>query len=166
MIELLIAVSIISLLIPSLFAVLVISFRSQIKNIVVNQLKRDGDYAMRSMIDSIRTQTKGLTKVCSGTADTDMLENNIKFVDYFNTEISYIFNVKQYKDVDSIASSSQTIGDIFLTSDNVNVSKFRITCRSALMSKQTYITITFKLTSKIDPDMSLSYRNSIALRNY
>lgn len=167
MIELLISTAIISIIVPSLFALLFLGFRIQIKSRIINQVKREGDFAMNSMVHTIRNFARG-TSISCGTTSRDMITDSISFVDKNDRSVTFIYKIENNESVDLIASSSVRFGiasSSFITTETTNITDFSLLCINSSTNGNPIITISFTITSVIDPSLSLTYRNKVMLRS-
>lgn len=166
--EIIVATAIISFIIPSLFSLLFFGFQIQIKSRLINQVKKEGDFTMNSIITNIKRNARGTNKACSNTSQSNMTSKSILFVNRYDPSILFTYTSNLSDGNYNIASSSSHLGtetSNILTSSDVNIENFLLRCMNTTSNAYPIISVSFIISSRINPSISLTYRNKVLLRN-
>ena len=170
LIETIVVVAVISLTLPVIFAIIFTLMRQQIKIYHLSLVKREGDYVINLMENTIRNRTVTLHSavpaddtniVCK---DASSSYPNPYFFDKDNQFFSYALNGI------AIASASAN-PDADLTSNKTVVSGFSIDCSRNTVYSPPSVSISFTIqynTTSTRPEeiASLHYQMRIKLRSY
>lgn len=169
LLELILVLAIIGIILPAGFTMFVASMRAQMKVLVLQEVKRNGDIAIANIEGLIRDRALSLeqqdgTPVCA-TAPDDYTSGDIYFVDPEGNRFRF------YIDGESIASESSAIGAVPLTSSKVSVSGFSLTCKRDFNFSPPLISLSYTVdqafsTRRAEETASLDYLTKIRLRTY
>ncbi len=111
-IEMIIVISIVSLVVPSIFAIIFTLIREQVKIVRTSIIKREGDYALNLMINTIRNNAYSIhtdapatssNEICKTKTDPATPSAALYFEDESGNSFGYFLNNS------GIASSSSTV---------------------------------------------------------
>lgn len=163
-----ITLSIIGVLLPSAFALFIANIRAQTKVLVLQEVKRNGDAALNTIETLIKTQAKSMeqldgTQVCSSSGSS--YSGDVYFVDDDGSR--FMFN----RDVDTEQIASNSATSVYLTTDNVNVTSFSLTCERESQFASPLISVAFSIeqgrtTTRAEEQSTLNYQTKIRLRSF
>lgn len=181
LIETIVVVVVIGLTLPVLFAIIFTLMRQQIKIYRLTQIKREGDYLIGIMENTIRDKAVTIYKsaviddtniVCKN-VETYPLSGTVYFLDKDNEWFGY-----EYDGLSKIASKSADLDNpsIDLTSSKILVDSFSISCSRSSIYSPASILLSFDIcydtglpncaTTRPEETASLHYQTRIKLRNY
>lgn len=175
LIEMLVVVGILAIALPAVFAIIFAIVRQQAKVYALRQVKREGDFVLNAMENTIRNEAVGIftdslfnTEVC----DQALLGVN----PYSNDGSSFYFkdragNWFRYSVSNSrVASASGTIPTDLLTTASVTVADFTLSCNRAAAFSPPLISISFNVNysaSQFLEDLAtLHYQTQVQMKNY
>ena len=180
LIETIVVVSVISLTLPVLFAIIIILMKQQVKVYRLSQIKREGDYVISVIENTIRSNA---VSIHSATPPTDINvicrnigvstpEDSIYFLDKNNNWFGYSATATG----NSVVSSSAITPSIPLTSSKVLITVFSTFCTKNSVYSPASILLSFDvcydtgsgICSPTRPEeyTSMHYQIRIKLRNY
>jgi len=185
LIETIVVVAVIGLTLPVLFAIIFAITRQQVKIYRLSQIKKEGDYLISVMENTIRDRAITIYK-------SDLIDDaNIvcKVVeDYPSSPVDHLYFIDEDKqffgykiDVNKVASAAVDLvsGDPYtvdLTSGKTLVSNFSISCSRSSIYSPASISLSFDVcydtglpncaTTRPEEIASLHYQTRIKLRNY
>lgn len=174
LIEMLIAISIISLLVPSLITLLFNNIRAYNRAIVVSQVKRTGDNIfdilnsrLRNQVWAIYSNEQATSEVCT-TRSGDTTASTAVHPLYFRRENGEIFYFSQNGTILQLVDNLLTTP---LTSDKVIVSNFSLSCTRQSAYNPPIIDVAFVVTQGSgqvlsEQQESMSYQTKIKMRQY
>ena len=181
LIEVIVVIATLSIALPAMFAIMFVIMREQIKIQVLQQVKKEGDFVLDVMEDTIRnyaveieddTQTKKCDK--AGAQHSSTYGSKLVFVDKFGNRFKFYINNNQ------IASDSMRMDKTeirTLSSDKVSISNISnegtpvpfISCKRSTNYSPPVVSINFKVTyntSQPENQIQMSYRTKIKLRSF
>lgn len=175
-IELLIVIAIIAFTLPVVFSLFFATLQSQTKVLILQEVKRNGDFALDVIEDLVRTRAYAIysdeeltTEVCSTKTSTltPTSSGTVFFSD--SSGSSFYFAPQSQK----IASYSAVINPnpYYLTSDKVVVSNFTISCNRTAVLSPPIVSISFSVAQpatdvRHEQQATLNYQTKIKLRSY
>lgn len=176
LIETIVVIAVIGITLPVLFAIILTLMRQQIKIYRLSQVKREGDYLINIMENTIKGRAITIYK------STTIIDSNIVCNDlvpvyplsgmvdnlYFLDESRQFFGYKL--DVDKVALASAN-PDIDLTSSKVIVSGFSIDCSRNTIYSPPSVSISFTVqynttSTRSEETASMHYQTIIKLRSH
>ncbi len=176
-IELLIVIGIISISLPLVFGLLFINLKSQSKVYILNEVKRNGDFAVNTIGFLLRQYGQRVTDVSFSTDVCPILPNpelnlsdQVNVIDTFGKGFSLFF------DDDKIASASPDspigngISTQYLTNDKVKIQNLDFSCYRPTAFDKPIISVSFSVsqageTQRHEEKATLNYATKIKLRN-
>ena len=180
LIEAVVVIGVISIALPALFAIIFVILQQQIKINRLQQVKKEGDFILSTMMTTIKNSAKFIYKEEAFTNEECGNSEALYPVSYSDAGFGTNFYFKDkngqsfnyYLDNGKISSdSSSFINPIDLTTGKVIVYSFQISCqRTAAFSTPT-VTIVLIVkynTASTRPEetASLTYNTRIKLKNY
>ena len=175
--EVMVAVGVIAVTLPSLFAVLYVVLKQEAKVLRLSEVKRQGDYALNVMEVILRNNAAAiysdqalLTERCAAPGATDSIVNgsgNFYFKDRNSNYLRFYFNANKIS-----SGSATTNGDI--TSNKVMIQNFTLTCRRPGVYSSSVVGVSFDIcyqntagncSGRVEEQASMHYQTSIKLRN-
>ncbi len=180
LIEALVVVGIIALVLPAVFAIIFAIVREQAKVYALKQVKREGDFVISSMENTIRGYAAGIynsqslnQEECNPNAlgqqnpyPTTLGDNGnaFYFKDYNGNWLHYYLNGN------SIASSSAVFSPTNITTSQIRVSSFQLQCNRTAQFSTPIITVSFQIalpSSSFQENFAqLQYQTQIKMKNY
>lgn len=188
LIETIVVIGVIAIIIPAVFSIIfpLISGQSKIYHLV--QAKREGDYALGIMENIIRNNGTFIYSGCSNLSaltSTVCASNAPSFPANYSsssnaTDFCFLdknsagFQFKYDTTALKIASSSSSLGTVYLTSDKVAISGFNMSCVRTAPFSPPVVTIGFDICYNVpgggcnlsQPGETLHYQTNIQLRSY
>lgn len=186
-IELIIVMGIIIIILPVLFGIVLVLSRQQVKVYRLSEVKREGDFALNRMTHTIRNYATGVysdipfteddedadppdrdNRLCDNSTEDTIYPATTYMRDRFDNYFNYSLSDN------SITSSSSVLASpLVLTSNRVNISNLKMTCRTTSDFSSSIIEIEFDVGYKYPPGItpktfenaSLHYATRIKLRN-
>lgn len=186
-VELIVVMGILIMIMPILFGIVMVLSRQQVKVYRLSQVKREGDYALNLIENTIRNYATGIyadqsfseddadadppittNRLCDNSSEDTVYPGTTYFRDRFDNWFRYTVSS------DTLSSSSAVLGTpLALTSNKVNISNLSITCRLSSDFSSSIILIKFDvnynygatITPSVFEDASLHYTTRIKLRN-
>lgn len=178
-IETLVVVLTLALIVPTIFTIVFTILRGQTKTIRLSQSKREGDYALNLITNTIRNRAISIYSgippsdsniVCDSVGLT-YNGSSLYFQDEAGKSFGYLLNADN-----TIATSSSTYALTSLTSTNTYVENFGIGCENKSSYGNPLITISFDIcfktasgncsTSRPEESSTLQYSTKIRLRSH
>lgn len=178
LIETIVVVAVIGLTLPVLFAIIFILMREQVKIYRLNQIKKEGDYIISLMENTIKNDA---VTIHSGNPPTDAnIICSIADSSYSGPPLYFLDKTKKWfgyeNGVNTIATASAlATPSISLTSSKIKISSFSLSCSKKNLYSPAAILLSFKIEycndvacSQTRPEetASLFYQARIKLRNY
>ncbi len=179
-IEMVVVIATLLLALPTLFAIIFTVINQQTKIIRLTEVKRQGDYALAMMKNTIRNYAteiysdQGLTAAnikCSTAGSTwdNISPNELYFKSSDGKWLRYYINM--VSGINHIASASAVFTATNLTSDKVTINNFSIVCNRNILYSPPILNISFQVqykTASTRPEdtASLNYQTAIKLRSY
>lgn len=175
LIEMLVVIGVVAIALPAIFAIIFAIIRQQARVYALKQIKREGDFVLNRMEDTIRNSATGIftnslleNEVCdiSGLGTNPYPSDGSEF--FFEDKFGNWF---QYRlDQSTVASRSGVLPTANLTTPAVQVQNFSISCfREASYSPPT-ITISFNISYNgaqfQEQIANLHYQTQIQMKNY
>ena len=187
LIETIVVIAVIGLTLPVLFALIFTLMRQQIKIYRLSQVKKEGDYLLSTMGNTIRDNAMTIHQanppsdaniVCNDLVTSPIYPTgggtigNLYFLDTNNNLFGYrLTGTKIASD-----SASPTVHSVDLTSSKIVVYDFSIACAKNADYSTPYVSISFNIcyqttsancvTSRPEEKASIHYQTRIKLRNY
>jgi len=178
LVETIVVVAVIGLTLPVLFATIFILMRQQVKIYRLSQVKKEGDYIINMMENTIRNravtihsgQPTDANIVCSSTNyPSSGTIDSLYFLDQDRQWLGYLFENNSIALKSAILTSS-------LTSSKILVSNFSISCSRSSTYSPASISVNFDIcydtgagictSTRPEEITSLHYQMRIKLRNY
>lgn len=168
--EIIIVVGIIGIVIPALFSIVFGILRQQAKIYALSETKRQGDVALASIENNIRTRAVSIHNNIPTSANiicNDLGENET--VSYFLDKDGNWFRF--YATPDEKMASESATKILELTSPKVEVTSFTLTCTGTGVFSSPVVSIQFTVSYKTDSTRpediaSLIYRTKLKLRTF
>lgn len=186
LIETIVVIAVIGLTLPVIFSIFFVLFREQTKIYRLNTVKKEGDYIINVMENTIKNKAimtmnnnspippDSTNTVCATDASdygVSPTVSSLYFLDQNGKWFGYIFGAQ------TISSNSASLtSPVDLTSNKTIISNFSISCMRKYKFSQQLISISFNICYKIGTDdctssrseetASLHYQTRIKLRNY
>lgn len=179
LIETIVVVAVVALTLPVIFAIVFTLVREQVKIFRLTEVKRNGDYLINSIENTIRNNA---VKILSDKPANGGLEicNNINnigggsslyFLDTNGQWFGYAYNVNV------VSSSSATINLLSLTSAKTLVQNFSINCANNSIFSAPEVTLNFDIcydntgsgdcsTTRPEEIAKIHYQSIVKIRNY
>ncbi len=169
LIEVIVVIGAISIVLPALFGIIFSLLRQQIKLYRLSEVKRQGDYALSLMENTIRNYGAAIyddpvagPERCNTAGDSNLTVN------YFKDNSNYWF--RYVLSSGRIASQSEILGaSVDLTSTSVTISNLSITCSRTATYSSPVVTIQFQVNSgsgtRQEEKAQLSYVTRIKMKN-
>lgn len=176
-IELMIALSILTLILPVIFGVLFVVGRQQAKVLVLQEVKRSGDYALNAIQTLTRQYGRSLHSAFPPTSANQVcVEADSSYDGDIYIKDQSGNTMRFFEDEEKIASESAkspTGGSdetLYLTSDKVAISSLLIGCERFTSFDPPILSISFTASQKNDAapqeeSAQLNYQTKIKLRN-
>lgn len=168
LLELMITLSILGVLLPAAFAMFITNIRAQTKVLVLQEVKRNGDAALNTIETLIKTQGESMeqldgTPICNTSGSS--YSGDVYFVDENGNR--FMFN----RDSNSEQIASNSASTVYLTTDNVDVTSFSLTCERESQFAAPLISVSFAIeqgrtTTRAEEQSSLNYQTKIRLRSF
>lgn len=182
-IEMLVVVGIIGLLIPVVFSIIVVILRQQLKVVRLSQIKRDGDYALNVLENTVRNHATKIfpdygslltDELCNDAGETYPLtppNSQLYFDDSLNQRFGFYLTAGNQIASDSAILNGVARGSVELVSNKVEITSFNISCQKGGTYSPPIITVSFDIrykTTSTRPEetASLRYQTKIKLRSY
>jgi prepilin-type N-terminal cleavage/methylation domain-containing protein len=177
-VEMVVVIGVLSIIIPSIFAILFANIRARTKVHILQEVKTNGDNVLSTMEYLIKVDGVSLHSAVPATNDNKICDSpgttyseRIYIKDKNNNAFSF------YVENDKIASAAAvgatpTIVPHYLTSDNVRITSFIFTCEgraginSPIMSVSYTVSQLNDTEKKAEEKASMNYRTKIKLRYY
>jgi prepilin-type N-terminal cleavage/methylation domain-containing protein len=166
LIELTIVLSILGIILPAVFALFLAHIRAQTKVLILQEVKRNGDQAINTMVTLIKADGRGLqsldgSPICNTTGTT--YAGDIYMVDSQDNRFMF------HDVLGRIASESARTD--YLTTDKVAISNFQLSCQRDSQFTGPLISISFDVaqaltTTRAEESVTLPYQTKVRLRNY
>lgn len=177
LIEMLVVIGIIGITLPAVFAIIFAVIRQQARVYALKQVKREGDFVLSAMENVIRNEASGIftdmalvNEVCDRAAltfpasYTDDDGDNFYFQDYQSNWFRYFKNVNN-----NIASESASTS-VNLTTPQVQIANFSLSCNRPAAFATPLITISFDVTfgdGQFQEDLAtLHYQTQVEMKNF
>ncbi len=165
-IEILVVLTVISFILPALFAIIFSVLRQEIHLYAVKNLKTQGDYALQSMKNSIVQNgtdiidENGQQNVCPvSTSPTPTPFPVLRIMGKSLEDFSYsTLN-------DKIASESGT-NTVYLTNDQVRISNLLFTCYRTNSFSPSIVTVSYIVSDSAYNTLQLPFYTSFQLKSY
>lgn len=173
-VELIIVVGVIAVALPALFSILFIVIRQQVKIYYLSEVKRQGDYALNIIENTIRNSGQ---KIVDGNGnDLCTTANSTGSISTFRDRYNNTFSFSVPLGTTKISSSSSILagGSVDLTSNKVRVTNFSIICSRTEEFSTPLVSVSFDvsqasaagITPNPNESASLEYRTKIKLKTY
>lgn len=176
LIELIVALGVLTLTLPVVFSLFLINLQSRTKILILQQVKRNGDDALANIEQLVHTRANALysdaaltTEVCSTTSGTSTptSSNTVYMKDSSGNRFYFYLSNGQ------IASDSAVISPnpLFLTNTKVVVSNFSLSCERTSAFSPPLVNIAFQVSQLGTPATreeraTLYYQTKTKLQNY
>ena len=180
LIETIVVVAVIGITMPVLFVIIFALMRQQVKIYRLSQIKREGDYLINQMENTIKdnamtihsgTPPTDLNIVCKDALSSYSSNSSLYFFDKNNNWFGYLFQTGS----DTIASASAFPYEP-LTSSKILVSAFTISCVRNSIYSSAIILLNFDVcfdtgagectSTRPEETSSIHYQTRIKLRNF
>ncbi len=166
LIELTIVLALLGIILPAVFAIFLAHLRAQTKVLVLQEVKRNGDQALNTMVTLIKADGRSLQDVdgsplCQTAGAT--FTGNIYINDINDNQ--FMFHAVEGR----IASESAKTD--YLTSEKVAISNFELTCQRDSQFTAPLLSISFDVsqaqsTTRAEESVTLPYQTKVRLRNF
>lgn len=177
-IETIITVGIIGLVLPALFGIVFIILQQQVKTLRLTQVKREGDFILTIIEDTLNNYAtevysdQALTlKKCdtTGSSYSSVDGSSFYFKDRYGNWLQ--FKRKVNGSVDSVASSSAAVSEVFLSSDKVTITSLSMSCLRSATYSTPIVDVRFAVSyntasTRQEEVASLNYQTNIKLKSY
>ena len=180
LLEILIALSVLLIIFPAFFAIVISIFREQAKLLALQLEKREGDYAISFMTNKIRAKTEGVYnsslatsahQVCNISGSRLETDGSSIFFKTKQPSSYYVFNFRlknnelhfiTYDEQGNILGSS---GDVPITSSKVKITNLQVSCE---YKSSPFISFSFQIepVSKQKIVNALQYQERVALKKF
>lgn len=165
-IELIIVIGVIGISLPVIFGLFFITLQQQSKIFILQEVKRNGDYALNSMQSTIKQYAKKVTNSSYEEFCSSSNQSQIFLVDKYGSRFTYLLHNNK------IASQSSTFpGTWYLTTDKVKVDNLIFRCSQTNPFSPPVISIFFTVSqrgmpARYEEKASMSYQTKIKLKSY
>ncbi len=174
-IEMVVVVAVIAIALPAIFAIMFAVVREQAKVYALKQVKREGDFALSTMQNTIRSYAQTVNNdkppssgnaICTGSNSS---QNTLQI--YF-TPSNVPGGYFGYKlNGSAIASDSSILNQLNLTSPNVTIPRLQFGCSRTSIYSPPLINISFTVRygsqlNFFENQASLDYSTQIKMKNY
>jgi prepilin-type N-terminal cleavage/methylation domain-containing protein len=179
LIETIVVVAVIGLTIPILFAILFTLMRQQVKIYQLSQIKREGDYIINIIDNTIRNRAviiyKSDTIIDSNIVCNDLVPAYPPLLSGTTVDKLYFLDKNNvwfgFKQIGTIIYSSSVTSDVSLTSSKTGISGFSISCNRNTVYSPPSVSISFNISynttsGRPEETTSMYYQTRIKLRNY
>lgn len=166
LIELTIVLAILGVILPAVFAIFLAHIRAQTKVLILQEVKRNGDQAINTMVTLIKADGRSLqssdgTPICSTPGTT--YAGDIYFMD--SNDNRFMFHELTGR----IASESAQTD--YLTTNKVAITNFALTCQRDSQFTSPLVSISFDVaqaltTTRAEESATLPYQTKVRLRNF
>jgi type II secretory pathway pseudopilin PulG len=177
LIELVIVIGVIGISLPVIFGLFFIALQQQSKIFILQEIKRNGDYALNTMQSTIKqyaqkvTMSDYITEICPILPNpTPALGSTIYFVDKFGNYFKYS---KTSTSPSKIASDSPSlvISNWYLTNDRVKIDLLEFTCYKTNAFSPPIVVVLFTVSqtgtpARYEEKASMTYQTKIKLKSY
>lgn len=172
LIETVVVIAVIGLTLPVLFAIVLTLMRQQVKIYRLSQIKREGDYLISIMENTIRDKAISIHSIKPAVDANIVCSSDNSFSSgpplYFLDETKKWFGYEG--GVNTIASAS-AVSTINLTSNKTIISGFSISCSRKAIYSPPSVSISFTIeynTTSTRPEetTSMYYQTRVKLRSY
>lgn len=170
LIEVIVVLAIIGLVIPVLFSIVFALLQQQVKIYKLTEVKRQGDYAMAIMGNTIRNNARLIedasgTQLCANAGESAT-------VAYFRDQSNPSQTFRYILNTGRISSDSAIAGaDRLLTTPEVTITGLTMTCNRTATYSTPIVTIQFAVsigtaTSRTEERAQMNYTTRVKLRSY
>lgn len=178
-IEIIVVIGAIGLVLPVLFSIIFTIIQQQTKVIRLTEVKRQGDYSLNIMENTIRnfaittnsaSPATSSNRVCA-IANSSYSSTSLYFLDKFNNTLGFALSSQQIASNSSIPSATAN-----LTQTNVIVNNFSIGCGLTANYSTPLISVSFDIcyktssgncsSNRAEETAALHYQTDIKLRSY
>ena len=177
LIEMIVVIATIGLVLPALFSIIFSILQQQVKIQRLSIVKREGDYVLNVMENTIRNYGESIhsatpptesNKICQSSS----LENASYFKDKFGNWFRFYLNTTNSISSESSVLNNGSRGSVSLISSQTKITNFSIQCyRTSLYSPPVvnisftieYNTTSLRVEEKVTP---LTYQTKVKLRSY
>ena len=175
LLEMLVVVGILAIALPAVFAIIFAIVRQQAKVYALRQVKREGDFVLNAMENTIRNEAVGIftdsgfnNEVCGQACLVTNTCSNNGSTFYFKDKSDNWF---RYFLINSrIASELGTIPTDYLTTANVAVTNFSLSCNRAAAFSPPVISISFDVgygaSQFLEDVATIRYQTQVQMKNY
>ncbi len=176
-IEIVIVIGIISICLPIVFSMFFITLRTQARIYSLQEVKRNGDYALNTIETVLRDNAAKIisdygdstTEICENTSGQELSLQELFLVDKDNNYIGFDQAGASLRQTTSTASDPLNTTTSPLTNNKVEITQLLFSCKSENAFTPPLISINF-VVSKLANDTSnevstLRYRTKIRLKN-
>lgn len=175
LIEVLIVVSVMAVALPAVFGLFFINLQSQKKTYILQETKRNGDGALATMENLIRSHAVKIVdesdnELCATAGASESNLTEIRFKDVDDNTFIFSQNTADSESI-KIASSSSTGINVPLTATTVSVTSLAFGCKRPSSFSSPIVSIAFTVTQAGNPgrsenEDSLTYGTQVKLRAY
>jgi prepilin-type N-terminal cleavage/methylation domain-containing protein len=184
-IELIIVVGIVGMLLPALFSIFFIVIQQNIKIYRLSEVKKEGDSALNVIENTLRTyatdvyststMADGDRQCSSGVAPANAYDgadgDSFYLKDRNNNWFRFYLTSDKISSQSSILNGGAATGSVDLTSANVVISDFSISCSRSGSFSTPIITVDFTIgyddeSSRPEDTASMTYKTNIKMRSF
>lgn len=176
LIELMVAIGVTTLLLPILFSLFFITIQSQAKVLILQEVKRNGDFALNNFEYLVKNRAVTIyadeaktTEVCTTVSGltTPSSSNTVYFADSNGDLFYFAINGEKIASYSAVISPNPAN----LTNSKVVVSGFTISCKRNSTFTPPVVSISFSITNpaaatRHEEKALLNYQTKIKLRSY
>jgi len=177
LVEIIVVIGIIAITLPATFAIIFAIVRQQAKTFALKQVKREGDFVLNVMEAAIRNNAIGIFKDSSLSSSSEVCDQarigdnpytdnlgNFYFADRSGKWFRYFLNNW------SVTSQSAGVSPVNLSTSQVQVSNFSLSCYRTAAFSPPIISISFDVLYNSgqfrEQFATLHYQTQIGMKNY
>jgi len=178
LIETIVVIAVIGLILPVVFSIFFVLLQQQIKIYRLNTVKKEGDYLISIIENTLRNDTKSIHSAeppndsnikCSTESSAYGSTSSLYFLNNNDQWFGYLLSN------DAIAFVSASITPVNLTSSKIKISNFSISCSRNYPYSPSSVSLSFTIEycndvacaqTRPEETALLFYRTKIKLRNY
>jgi len=177
LIEMIVVIATIGLVLPTLFVIVFVILQQQIKIQRLSIVKREGDYILNLMENTIRNYGESIhsatpptesNKICQSSS----LENASYFKDKFGNWFRFYLDTNNSISLESSVLNNGSQGSVSLNSPQTTITYFSIQCYKTALYSSPVINISFTIkynttSSRVEENIApLTYQTKVKLRSY
>ena len=176
LIEMIVVIATIGLVLPALFAIIFSILQQQVKIQRLSIVKREGDYVLNVMENTIRNYGESIhsatpptesNKICQSSS----LENASYFKDKFGNWFRFYLDTTNSISSESSVLNNGSPGSVSLNSSQTKITNFSVQCYRTALYSPSVINISFTISyntssSRVEETASFNYQTKVKLKSY